>query len=54
MIELSYGFEILYAEVVPLMGSLREDDYILLFIPLLQSKPESPWVLFHQILSLDI
>jgi hypothetical protein len=54
MVELSYGFEILYAEVVPLMGSLREDDCLLLFIPLLQSKPESPWVLFHQILSLEI
>jgi hypothetical protein len=54
MVELSYGFEIQYAEVVPLMGSLREDDCLLLFIPLLQSKPKSLWALFHQILSLEI
>jgi hypothetical protein len=54
MVEPSYEFEILYVEVVPLMGSLREDDCLLLFTPLLQSKSESPWVLFNQILSLEI
>jgi hypothetical protein len=54
MVKLSYRFEILYAEVVSFMGSLWEDDCLLLFIPLLQNKPENPRVLFHQILSLEI
>jgi hypothetical protein len=49
-----HRFEILNAEVVPLMSGLRENNNLLLLIPLMQVKPESPWVLFHQILILDI
>jgi hypothetical protein len=36
------------------MSGLRENNNLLLLIPLMQVKPESPWVLFHQILILDI
>jgi hypothetical protein len=49
-----HRFEILNAEVVPLVSGLRENNRLLLLIPLLQIKLESPWVLFHQILNLEI
>jgi len=54
MVILIHRFEILNAEVVPLMSGLRENNSLLLLIPLLQSKLDSPWVLFHQIFSFEI
>ena len=54
IVKLIYGFEILCTKVVPLMGGLWKDTCLLFLIPLLQSKPEGPWVLFHQILCFEI
>ena len=54
MVILIHRFEILNADVVPLMSGLQKNNSLLLLIPLLQSKLESPWVLFHQIFSFEI
>ena len=54
MVILIHRFEILNAEVVPLMSGLRENNSLLLLIPLLQSKPESLWIIFKQKSSFEI
>jgi len=48
------GFEILDAQLVPLIGSLRKDNRLLLFIPLLQGVPQLQWVHLQHVLRLQV
>ena len=52
MVVCIHGFEILDAQLVPLIGSLRIDNRLLLFIPLFQGVPQPQWVHLQYVLKL--
>ena len=54
MIVCIHGLEILYVQLVPLIGSLRKDNRLLLFIPLLQGIPQLQWVHLQHLLRLQV
>ena len=53
MVVCIHEFEILDAQLVPLIGSLRIDNRLLLFIPLL-GIPQPQWVHLQHVLRLQI
>ena len=54
MIVCIHGFEILDVQLVPVIGSLRKDNRLLLFIPLLQGVPQLQWVHLQHVLRLQV
>ena len=48
------GFEILDALLVPLIGILRKDNCLLLFITVPQKIPQLLWIFLQYILRLEV